>query len=350
MRKLLAIQGLRALAAAMVVQAHALENFARKALGGSGSGGFGELGVQLFFCISGFIIYKSAHDLPTGARTAWLFTKKRIIRIAPIYWLVTLLYVLKGAAAGHPPSNFEVLKSLFFIPYTDGIGLVRPILGVGWSLNYEMFFYMLVALTLLLPRQVRLTTIFACLSMFIMAGYVVFGESAPPSTTSVFLLGNKWLLFFMLGLAVARLTSLKKMPMLSWGVAFGCSCALLGLHMLLISTVIHHEYVELPASMFFCGAAVLASAMGVSENDPDTLAARTLVKSGDCSYSTYLIHGTILGISARVAGSLTEHDWSFVFSLLMVVVCTLAGRVMHRFLEEPITQLLNRLLIKRLPR
>jgi exopolysaccharide production protein ExoZ len=106
----------------------------------------GDLGVDLFFVISGFIIYHSSHrSSPSPSK----FLRRRIERIVPLYWFATISIVFLTLLF---PAVFKstewvntesVLKSLFFIRFTDGL---YPVVYVGWSLEFEMFFYLSVAL------------------------------------------------------------------------------------------------------------------------------------------------------------------------------------------------------------
>jgi exopolysaccharide production protein ExoZ len=100
-------------------------------------------GVSIFFVISGFLMPYITRD------SADRFLSARLIRIVPLYWMCTaFLFYLKG---GHGVGNF--LLSLFFIPYFDISGDPHPMLGVGWTLNIEMFFYILFAGAILINRR-----------------------------------------------------------------------------------------------------------------------------------------------------------------------------------------------------
>ena len=161
------IQNLRALAAYAVVAYHCLIRFLHPAdpLGRSyldlPSGG-----VDLFFVISGFVMVHTTRDDETPA---W-FATKRIARIVPLYWLATfvviaLVVVRPWTFSGALLTPDSILASLFFVPHVDANGQAYPILGVGWTLNYEMMFYALFAMSLLLPRTYRLPGVIALISL-----------------------------------------------------------------------------------------------------------------------------------------------------------------------------------------
>ncbi len=104
---------------------------------------FMQIGVDIFFVISGFFIANSLEKRkPTD------FLVHRIIRIFPLYFLITtficLVIVYKPSLFNTIPNNASIayLKSIFFIPFSDG-KYQGPLLSVGWTLNYEMLFYLL---------------------------------------------------------------------------------------------------------------------------------------------------------------------------------------------------------------
>lgn len=131
---ILTIQFLRFFAASLVVMTHAMAQFPEMR-------SFGAFGVDIFFVISGFIISFITHKDQSH------FFLKRLIRIVPQYWAFTLGLALITLVA---PSilrsatwNVEhILASLFFVPWwTEKTGF-SPLLRLGWTLNYEMFFYL----------------------------------------------------------------------------------------------------------------------------------------------------------------------------------------------------------------
>ena len=103
------IQALRGLAALFVVFQHV--RFLN----------FGAFGVDIFFCISGFMI------MFTTEKSTKYFFRKRLIRILPLYYLMT----------------FGTYAMLLFIPFDIGGGIIQPLVRIGWTINCEMLFYLL---------------------------------------------------------------------------------------------------------------------------------------------------------------------------------------------------------------
>src|SRR5690242_14114495 len=117
------IQYLRGLAALGVLAFHAAER-------AGGTFDLGAAGVDVFFVISGFIMWVIAAERPT---TPAAFLSRRIQRIVPLYWAVTLTV---AAVAVLVPGSFPrlqvswaaVLKSLLFVPYEGADGLIAPLI------------------------------------------------------------------------------------------------------------------------------------------------------------------------------------------------------------------------------
>ena len=187
---ILSVQWLRGLAALIVVLFH-LE-----------LAPWGASGVDVFFVISGFIMWRTTQHKDMHPAT---FYRHRIWRIVPIYWIYTLLLVLAFFAV---PSAFSRLQfdwahlatSFFFIPWQSPTsGLATPFLVQGWSLNYEMFFYLIFGATLALASHLRLATITCLLS-----GLVVLGCLVEPTSTAGRVYLDPLLLEFLAGVWVAQ--------------------------------------------------------------------------------------------------------------------------------------------------
>ena len=117
---------------------------------------FGSFGVDVFFVISGYIMARILHKSPD------FFLRRRIIRIVPPYWLFTFLIYVVALVAPQllhttRATSMELVKSLFFIPYAKplpgGGKLIQPLLGVGWTLSFEMLFYLSLAVGLAISRK-----------------------------------------------------------------------------------------------------------------------------------------------------------------------------------------------------
>src|SRR4051812_44301902 len=124
-------------------------------------------GVDLFFVISGFIIFYATRS---ATLTPAEFLRRRVERIVPLYFfvilVVTTLAVTLPAIFGTPDwyTLRHILKSLAFISFTDG---EMPVVYLGWSLEYEMCFYLVVALLMALTRDAwrNIVTMYSALAI-----------------------------------------------------------------------------------------------------------------------------------------------------------------------------------------
>lgn len=319
--QLLSIQYLRAIAALMVVVHHARHS----------PGLFNPLerynafawGVDVFFVISGFIMYFAArHESP------WAFLQKRLIRIVPLYWGATLaLLAITTRMDFSSITNDEVghlVKSLAFIPHYSPTSPdeIWPYLVPGWTLNYEMFFYFIFLLALAFKKPAFATTI-AILLLFL-AGFFLNFDSAIARTYTAPLL-----LEFLLGVWVARLyVSERLSPHLAWLLPIGLSA--------LFSLPILQDPSLVLAGKIACSALIVAGAASIREMRWKSSLLKLL---GDASYSIYLTH---IVISLRVSSKLTQfmalEGWAqfLLHVLLSLIISSAIGVLVYRYFEKPI--------------
>ena len=117
--------------------------------------GFGIWGVDIFFVISGFIMMYVTENNQKN------FLIKRIIRIVPLYWILTLgvfsIAIFYPDLLNNTTANFEhLIKSLFFVPFDKNSSGHFPILFLGWTLNFEIIFYILFSISLFFSKKNKL--------------------------------------------------------------------------------------------------------------------------------------------------------------------------------------------------
>ncbi len=110
--------------------------------------GSGSVGVPIFFILSGFIIVYTAQSGGSSLRNIRIFALKRVVRIVPLYYIVTLIWIAGlGQVNYYFLSHPELLiKAFTFVPaFTSSIGpsFGFPPVKVGWTLYYEMLFYLI---------------------------------------------------------------------------------------------------------------------------------------------------------------------------------------------------------------
>jgi exopolysaccharide production protein ExoZ len=331
------IQALRALAAYMVVFVHLATLFAP--LGVSEQQlAVGAVGVDLFFVISGFIMVFTT----TGRTVTPLgFLENRIARVVPLYWLLTLAVFalalvwpasLKGttATAGH------LFDSLFFIPYLREDGFARPILFLGWSLNYEMFFYVFYAGGLFLRGAVRrVLVVTALLAALVIIGQLVAFRSVPAifyTRPVIFEFG----LGMLLGIAYPYLTA-QGFRLWLWAL-----CLVVGLGLLLIFPL----FVDAGTPINAAASAMVVAAALALERSGHALRWTPALRMGDASYSLYLVHPFATQSVGKLASRLGFHTpfWAVIMIVIALAAATVLALLTHRFIEQPLSRWARRLL------
>jgi exopolysaccharide production protein ExoZ len=299
------IQALRAIAALLVVSTH-VESMLRENPNTpdpwvsrfGGLTGFGGVGVDIFFVISGFIMVYVGVRYFRREGSVKDFLLRRMLRIYPIYWLATLLLVLAASAktllgllAGKSWAQsldfdlqwHRLLGALTLFPTYNEVGNIQPILGVGWSLSYEVFFYLVFALAVWIGFR------WAPLVVIAFFALLVFAPLPLGDSTLITFLRNPILLEFPLGMLIGYMVILGKRPP-SWILL---SSIILGLAGFLISIIFnfdyhyHYLYWGIPSALLVFGLVFWEIQHGLQ-------IPAFLVKLGDASYSIYLIHTTVI--------------------------------------------------------
>lgn len=278
---LISVQALRAFAAWVVVCHHFMQIFFDFKASGPVGEFFvskGAVGVDIFFVISGLVIFLSTQnsDMPAGR-----FLMHRLIRIVPAYWLYTaamgLLLLVAAPFLPHQVIGWQnFLLSLVFIPSENpgGYGLY-PTLNVGWTLNYEMLFYLLFSMVFLFERRHRPLIIAAAL-------FTVTEVLARTGLISRFY-GNDIVYEFLLGIGIGLVYRRGWVKQGLWvplaGVALG------------LTTVYLLSNEQRLLNWGLPSALIVVSCLSL---EPYFRGSRLLKVLGDCSYSVYLLHVLVL--------------------------------------------------------
>ncbi len=328
MPKILSIQYLRAAAALMVVFFHA-DGMAREYFNFSGLT-FGAAGVDIFFVISGFIMWiTTASDRTTPAS----FAVNRIIRIVPLYWAMTLLLYGGWMMFRDPatlPSLWNLARSLLFIPFVSPrTGDIQPLLIAGWTLNFEMFFYVVFACGLMLARRHR-----ALLICTILGALVVSPLFVTPSGAVALTYTSPLLIEFMIGCLLGIMYERKALPrpaVAAFLLMTGCGLLLTsGMLSAANIGVIRFVHWGIPAFLIVTGALAL---------EPKLKEWRLPMLLGDASYSIYLTHGVVLSAVKSAAllsgkGAHAMMSSGFIFAGCLVSVVT--GVAVYYVVEKPL--------------
>jgi exopolysaccharide production protein ExoZ len=300
---------------------------------------FIKYGVDLFFVISGFIMLALTQGRPIAPKR---FIYDRLTRIVPLYWLVTavvfLLVRLNFPIYMSSSSIPLFFKSLFFIPSDNGHGHIYPTLFLGWTLNYEMFFYTVFCLTLFLRRERQLFGLTIILASFMIAGVVLpHGDAVWLTYTTPRLadfLGGAWLAWLFYN--NAHLYSSFRLGLLS----------LIIVSIMSIWGIFHNS-----ALVGALSIGVLTSLMLIER--ADKLPKWPLIKFiGDASFSIYLFQEFAFDfidlltrrIDAIFGLNLLAHIPERLFSVLAALGL---GSILFLTVERPLTNFVRKVLSRR---
>ena len=297
------------------------------------------IGVDIFFVISGFIMMYTSAELfgqPGATRT---FLTRRIVRIVPLYWVITAglvaIYLVAPKALNVPIEGWRsVVTSFFFIPDLRANGEVRPIMALGWTLNYEMFFYAVFAVCLMAP----LRRAAVCLAGFFV-GISVLGATIRFPSIALTYWTDSIVLEFLFGalLALGCRAQLAIRPAAAWMlIALGVASAVIlgpswGMNEILPRSICG----GLPATLI-----VAAAALG--PRLPASRIVTPLVVLGDASYSLYLTHPFALRPLRNVWMALDGGALPFgLYAVICLPVAIVAALMVYRWIEKPITDALR---------
>ena len=268
--------------------------------------------------------------------TSTAFLRRRLTRIAPLYWLVTMA-IFSALLVGLNPVGVaswewsDIAASFLFLGMERSDGYPGPLLGVGWTLAYEAFFYAVFGVALFARKNA------AALVVAVIMFCVLSGLIAKPTSFSAQFYTAPILLEFAFGMGLAHLTLKRAGGPL---VAAGSIGLMVGAAIL--STLISPNLITpggtgaiwraicfgLPATLIVAGAISLESS-GVVCRNPFTL------DQGDASYALYLIHLPLIQVVEKVAGS------GGALLIAEPPLLAIAAHLTHRYWERPVLTILK---------
>jgi len=337
-KQLYSIQALRGLAAFLVVFAHSIEHGPGHATNAVML--TARFGVDIFFVISGLVVLLAAGP---GQFAPIDFMKRRLWRVAPLYWATTLFVALTAIIVPKIflTTTFDLrylVNSLLFIPDARPGSLDwRPLFKLGWTLNYEMFFYGLIALTfwcrsLVLRGQILVTTL---------VGLMIYAAFVPARSFSAFYASYN-LLPFIAGVALAMLVPqrIAKLPK---------STRVVGLVIAIAATVAFYQTpfpdTKLLRGHILMGAAAFMIVAGALSLEYKIRGVAWFKWCGDVSYSLYLTHMFVIGAGWAVLKRLEIGGSSvagYVAIACMIATALVVADLTYRFVERPLLRAIGR--------
>jgi exopolysaccharide production protein ExoZ len=280
------LQVLRGLAAWAVVIHHIVQSYlmgdSRHFMPLALAQKYGALGVDVFFVLSGLVMALAAKKHMASGFT---FGINRAYRVIPVYWFYSLLLVASISILPKGTyltwwEGYSLIKSLLFIPNVNPNGYgYFPTLYVGWTLIYEMFFYLVftAALTLRLPRPTISCAVLLVIIALLPRDIIFLGSS------------SLLLIEFSMGIFIVEIMKASAFKQNPWlRILFVSS-------LLLLTICLKKLGYELQSNMTLAGFIVLAFTQFESFFSKDSKLHNFLKSLGDWSYSTYLNHVIVIG-------------------------------------------------------
>jgi exopolysaccharide production protein ExoZ len=337
-----ALQGLRGAAALLVVLDHAHLNFvgvlpsAAAPVGPEMQWVLGGLGVAIFFVISGFIMIY-AHEAEFGRNGATkAFFAKRAARIVPFYALMTLIYAIRLHMTERTPGWADLIRSILFIPFANGHEPYgHPVLGQGWTLNYEALFYLIFGLSLLFRWGIVVLS--AVVLGLCTAGW--FGVF--PSSTWLAFWSQPDILYFLAGVGIGYARRWVTIG-LDFTAAFSLSVAVVAAAAgatLLADKDRDVVMLVLPLT------ALVATAIcaWARERDRPSVLRAIAETIGNATFAIYLTHTFIIGPASKLAARTTPDISIQLFLPVVFFISVGFGIGVHHLVELPLINIWRRI-------
>lgn len=331
MNKLESLQLLRAIAAIWVMITHVFQRLNIRPFGYLLSG---QYGVDVFFILSGFIIYVTTKESDTWKK----FAIKRIFRIFPLYLLCFVCYafffVTEHAMVLSP---VKWIENVLMIPFSDAIGFKSLIVVQAWSTCYEMYFYFL--MTFLLFLGVGKHNILWVLGLLFVIGLPLNYFLHTPLSNCGFgryvfsLIGAIHIPKFMVGIGLAMMYY-KNTPS---SFCVKCRRAMTSnwalvmipiLYLFVLMSCYNHLFAFVVSSIFFYFTLYVSPRF---DRLPNTWVKRFAVFLGDISFSVYLVHMLIILIFIEIFH--VQSLWILLMLTMVTVLCVSA--ITYKYVEQP---------------
>jgi exopolysaccharide production protein ExoZ len=356
MGNLYILQIFRGIAAIFVLSAHASLYFDDRYFFGIMREGTS--GVDFFFVLSGFIIYYVHHNDIGKPNRFLVYLKKRFIRIYPIYWFYTFIYVLiiftvyllsDRIIAPYFSDINDLIKSLSLYPLNRNLG-ESTIIAPAWSLSYEIMFYIIFGITILIKQKYSRMIIVAWVFLIFAIFFQLIKINNFIISEFIF---NPMNLEFLCGCLIAFLT-LKFSKFDKYYLAF----IVLGIIYLIFSWMngLYHVFntsgikvftYGISYSLIIFGAVLMMKYKVMINNTESGRIKKFFVYLGDASYSIYLIHFIplfLLSIAVRKSNISHVMNSSVVITILIILMIAISC-ASYKFIEKPLTLSLKRKLL-----
>ncbi len=332
------IQALRGIAAFLVVIFHLLPHFRAMGLSNvifESIAQYGYAGVDVFFVISGFVMAKTTQNLPQTISSGKIFISKRFLRIysgyLPIFAFALLYYSIYNPDFVR---NIDLFHSLF-------LSSVEPkelLVGVSWTLSYELYFYLLIGILLALNVPILIT--FAIVSIIVIIK--LFLISSLDTSWLNFLLSH-FLLDFFAGYFLFSLNHYYlKLRYIAVFVVIGLISLYCG-----VTMTIENNWTRIVTFGVF-GFSVMWILLALEVNKK-LIIRGFLKKLGDASYSLYLVHIVFVNMfyTSGIRTALVTHNIALLGFIVYTIMIVIISLLIYKWIELPLYKKMLRVIMSR---
>ncbi len=299
----------------------------------------GNIGVDIFFIISGFIMVTVTQNYFKDRNKFYQFMYLRFTRIYPLYWFYTILllpilFIKPEWINSSQNGNVDILSSILLFPSET-----LPLIMVGWSLIHEVYFYIIFGLFLLLIDKTKLIKYAFIWLLLIIIGNIFIGHNSP----LIKLIINPLTVEFIAGILIG-------IYFLNYNHKLRFSKTLLFISFLSLLFVSYlHESVEIQGwnrIMIYGIPSFLIVLFSIEVEKQGFIFHKYLINVGDASYSIYLSHLLTLSVVAKIFNIFLFE--SYIFELFMVItmliIALIWGLISYKYIEIPMINFTKKLI------
>ncbi|EIE3222533.1 acyltransferase [Salmonella enterica subsp. enterica serovar Typhimurium] len=313
--------------------------------------GWGSIGVDLFFVISGFIMVYITNGKQAGMASWKAFITGRLFRILPTYYVILLItFFINGAMSifHYQDKVDNLISAITFIPY-----LISPapfyidpdgMYNIRWTLNYELYFYIVFSICILSGKKIApviIWFVFTSCMGFLYTGSFQLSKQGYNTQSIIFnFMTNPIILEFIIGVFSGLMYFYLRKQSEKFKMVF-LVCSLIFIAILISN--MHKSY--LYTAMMF---SLIVVNFTVYNERISKVTPKILVKMGDVSFSWYLVHNPFIHAAGdhleRYVPNLVRSGYGFIF---FTFVSFLIACMSHKYLENILTNKIRNVFIKK---
>lgn len=360
--KLYSIQFLRAIAATLVIYTHSLQFQIENSVSFQQNffylQNFGCIGVDLFFVISGFIITYVVNKY-NGVQQGMFFLLKRFIRINPVYYIASLLFLAALYFKSwilHKPfySFYKIINSfsdtVLVIPTLDELKYYQPIMIMGWTLAFEWLFYILSFFAIIINWRNKIAILITLATVLVLTG-IIFNAS----DYRLIFISNPIILEFILGVIICGIyINTKVIPvsisslslsvgLITWVILIFYGYGDVWLYKNVLNGELSYKRFLLwgiPCSLIVAGCVFLEK----SSKYKNAWNNKWIGFIGEASYSIYLVHPLVLlllELLYKVSSFSIPPDIRIIFQIVTAIIISVG---FYFSVEKPFINVSNKLI------